>query len=103
MGQKTETRMHQAPSHPIPSPIPSALHRAEKLTSPIKAKELYDVVMKGVADAQADITEFTKAMREEESKAIFARAVKSQQEASTDIKPWRHKDHPGWYDGTHQS
>ena len=73
------------------------------LTFPVKAKELYDIVMKGVADAQADITEFTKSMRDEESKAIFAQALKSQQEASTDIKPWRHKDHPGWYDGNHQS
>lgn len=54
--------------------------------------------MKAVTDAQSDITDFTELMREDESKAMFAQAIKSHQEDSTEIKPWRHKDHPGWYD-----
>lgn len=54
--------------------------------------------MKAVNDAQSDIADFTELMRDEQSKAIFSKAVKSHQEDSTDVKPWRHKDHPGWYD-----
>ena len=54
--------------------------------------------MKAVNDAQADITDFSEMMREEESRAVFVQAQKSHQEDSTDVKPWRHKDHPGWYD-----
>ncbi len=60
---------------------------------------MYQAVMKAINDAQTDITEFTEMMREEETKAVLEQAQKSHQQDSTDVKPWRHKDHPGWYEG----
>ncbi len=74
---------------------PPALSRSDTLAV---ADVLYQAVMKAVNDSQVDITEFTALMNESESKAVLARAEKSRQEDPTDIKPWRHKDHPDWYD-----
>lgn len=71
---------------------------AQELTPHAAAEALYNAFMKAVTDAQADITDFTELVRDDESKAIFAQALKSQQEDPTDIKSWRHKDHPSWYD-----
>lgn len=79
-------------------PTQRAPDYSQTLTPHPAAEVLYNAFMKAVTDAQADITNFTELMREDETKAVFAQATKSQQQDSTDIKPWRHKDHPGWYD-----
>ncbi|PHH77021.1 hypothetical protein CDD80_993 [Ophiocordyceps camponoti-rufipedis] len=59
---------------------------------------MFNAFMKAVADTQAEITEFTELMRDEESKQIFAQATKSREERPNGIKSWRHEDFPHWYD-----
>lgn len=54
--------------------------------------------MKAVNEGQADVKEFTDLMRDETSKDVFAQAAKSREERPLGIKPWRHKDHPNWFD-----
>lgn len=90
LNQKPPTRMS-----PNLSDFPVT---AEVLTLCTIAEALYQSFLKAVKDAQSDITEFTELMQEDESKEVFAQAQKSQQQDPTDIKPWRHRDHPGWYD-----
>lgn len=59
---------------------------------------MYSAFLKAANDAQSGISDFTDLMHEEETKAIFAQAIKSQQEDPSDIKPWRYKDHADWFD-----
>ncbi len=52
---------------------------------------------KAVNEAQVNIKEFSDLMRDEKSKEVFALADKSKEENPFGIKPWRHKDHPNWF------
>jgi hypothetical protein len=61
------------------------------------ANSMYAAFTKSVNDAQADVTEFTEAMRDQETKEIFAQVQKSRQQDPMGIKTWRHKDHPDWF------
>lgn len=62
------------------------------------AETLYGAFVKAANDAQSSITDFTGLMQEEQTKAILAQALKSEQEDPKGIKPWRYKDHPDWFD-----
>lgn len=58
---------------------------------------MYAAFMKAVADAQGNVKEFADIMRDEKSKEVFTMADKSREENPFGIKPWRHKDHPNWF------
>ncbi|KAJ2968307.1 hypothetical protein NQ176_g9245 [Zarea fungicola] len=58
---------------------------------------MYAAFMKAVEEAQGNIKEFTELMRNDKSKEVFALADKSKEENPFGIKPWRHKDHPNWF------
>ncbi|CAH0044110.1 unnamed protein product [Clonostachys solani] len=64
---------------------------------------MFSLFMKAVSEAQEDVRDFTDQMHDEETKAVFDRAKKSEQEDPKGIKPWRHKDHPDWYNGLSSS
>jgi hypothetical protein len=53
--------------------------------------------MKAVNEAQGNVKEFSDLMRDDKSKEVFAMADKSKEENPFGIKPWRHKDHPNWF------
>ncbi|KAF4591464.1 ribosomal L34e [Ophiocordyceps camponoti-floridani] len=59
---------------------------------------MFNAFMKVVADTQAEITEFTELMRDDESKQVFAQVKKSREDRPNSIKSWRHEDFPHWYD-----
>ncbi|UNI17272.1 hypothetical protein JDV02_003629 [Purpureocillium takamizusanense] len=59
---------------------------------------MFTSFVKAVADAQTEVKDFTDLMRDEESKKAMAMADKSREENPFGIKPWRHKDHPDWFD-----
>lgn len=58
---------------------------------------MFNAFMKAVTEAQAEVTEFTELMRDEMTKQVFAQADKSREENPFGIKPWRHMDHPNWF------
>ncbi|KAK5994590.1 hypothetical protein PT974_05069 [Cladobotryum mycophilum] len=66
----------------------------EKHSSP---DAMFAAFMKAVAEAQAEVREFAELMRDDTSKEVFARADKSRQENPLGIRPWKHKDHPDWF------
>ncbi|KAJ3496360.1 hypothetical protein NLG97_g2712 [Lecanicillium saksenae] len=73
-----------------------------KILDPLVQKQpspdvMYSAFMKAVNEAQGNIKEFTELMRDEKSKAVFDMADKSKEENPFGIKPWRHQDHPNWF------
>ena len=58
---------------------------------------MFTEFMKAVNEAQGNVKEFSDLMRDEKSKEVFAMADKSKEENPFGIKPWRHKDHPNWF------
>ncbi|TQV91807.1 hypothetical protein IF1G_09392 [Cordyceps javanica] len=58
---------------------------------------MYAAFMKAVSEAQGNIKEFTELMRDDKSKDVFALADRSKEENPFGIKPWRHQDHPNWF------
>ncbi|PNY26724.1 Uncharacterized protein TCAP_03345 [Tolypocladium capitatum] len=58
---------------------------------------MFSAFMKAVTEAQAEVSEFTELMRDDATKQVFARADKSREENPFGIKPWRHMDHPNWF------
>ncbi|KAJ6779428.1 hypothetical protein PWT90_03885 [Aphanocladium album] len=73
-----------------------------KMLDPLVQKQpspdvMYAAFMKAVNEAQDTIKEFTELMRDEKSKAVFDMADKSKEENPFGIKPWRHQDHPNWF------
>ncbi|OAR02252.1 hypothetical protein LLEC1_05769 [Akanthomyces lecanii] len=64
---------------------------------PSPADVMYAAFLKAVNEAQANVKEFTELMRDEKSKEVFAMADKSKEENPFGIKPWRHQDHPNWF------
>lgn len=61
------------------------------------ADVMYAAFLRAVNEAQANVKEFTELMRDEKSREVFAMADKSKEENPFGIKPWRHQDHPNWF------
>ncbi|EQK97457.1 hypothetical protein G6O67_001347 [Ophiocordyceps sinensis] len=57
---------------------------------------MFNAFMRAVEDAQADVTEVTELMKDEESKQVFARADKSREQNPFGIKPWKHTGDSEW-------
>ncbi|OAA57208.1 hypothetical protein ISF_07129 [Cordyceps fumosorosea ARSEF 2679] len=99
-----EARLREAMKHLKLLHIKSRLLRSTipKMIEPIMQKQpspevMYAAFTKSLEEAQANITEFTELMRSEKSKEVFAMTSKSKEEDPFDIKPWRHQDHPNWF------
>lgn len=60
------------------------------------ADVMFNAFMRAVEDAQADVTEVTELMKDEESKQVFARADKSREQNPFGIKPWKHTGDSEW-------
>ena len=58
----------------------------------------FQVFKQSIDDARGNVVEFTELMRDEKSKAVLDRAEKSRADNPIGIKPWKHKDHPDWFD-----
>lgn len=58
---------------------------------------MFAAFMKGVHEAQANIKEFQDLMKDDKSQEVFAMADKSREENPFGIVPWRHKEHPNWF------
>lgn len=61
------------------------------------AELLYSTFMKAVNEAQLNVKEFTELMQDDISREVFAMADKSREENPFGIRPWKHKDHPNWF------
>ncbi|KOS21124.1 hypothetical protein ESCO_004389 [Escovopsis weberi] len=75
----------------IPTMLEPLVH---KTSSP---EAMFATFMKALNEAQTQIQEFAELMRDDVSKEVFARAERSRQENPAGIRPWRHKDHPNWF------
>jgi hypothetical protein len=58
---------------------------------------MFQAFMEAVNEAQAEVTKFTKLMKDETSQEILAHAKKSRQENPSGIQPWKHTNDPDWF------
>ncbi|KAK7751338.1 hypothetical protein SLS62_006744 [Diatrype stigma] len=70
----------------------------ESVTTKQTPEEVFQCFMKSVQDASNEIKDFGKLYNSEESKKALNQAKKSREADPKEIKPWRAKDDPNWYD-----
>ncbi|EMR67261.1 hypothetical protein UCREL1_5741 [Eutypa lata UCREL1] len=72
--------------------------KCRELRTTIPPEEVFQSFMRSVHAAHSEIKDFGDLYNSEESKKALNQAKKSRETNPKDIKPWRAKDDPHWYD-----
>ncbi|RYO74488.1 hypothetical protein DL766_000476 [Monosporascus sp. MC13-8B] len=64
----------------------------------LRADEVFQGLLKSVQAARSEIKDFGDLYNSDESQRVLSQAKKSREANPRDIKPWRAKDDPHWFD-----